>query len=120
MTVARRRGRTLEPVGADDLEGVPGELARSPDTCAWRVRGDFSVEEEVRDGDVILVQSAPPARDGDTVAVLVEGEAMVRRFCRRDGKVMLRAAGEGLAAVVAKEEDVDIRGVVVAVVRKYE
>ncbi len=119
MTVSRRQGRVFEPVEAEDIPGVPGELARSPDTFALRVKGDALIEEQIGDGDVILVQSAPAAREGDTVVALVRGEATVKRLHRRDGRVLLQPADERLAPVAAAEEEVEIRGVVVAVIRKY-
>ncbi len=119
MTVTRRQGRVLEPVEPDDARGAPGELVRSPGTFALRVRGDSMVPEQLRDGDLILVQSTSEARDGDAVVALVRGEPCVRQYHRREGQVMLRSADDRLAPIVAGEEEVEIRGVVVAVVRKY-
>lgn len=119
MTVARRQGQVLERVEPEDVPGAPGELARSPDTFALRVRGETLIEEQIGDGDVILAQSTPAAREGDTVVALVRGEATVMRLHRRDGRVLLRSAGERTVPIVAAEEDVEIRGVVVAVIRKY-
>jgi len=119
MTAARRPWRILEPVEPDDAAGAPGELLRSPDTFALRVRGDSMAAEQLRDGALVLARSTPAARDGDTVVALIGGEPAVRHYHRRDGKVVLRSADEELAPVVAAEEEVEIRGVVVAVVRKY-
>jgi len=119
MTVPGRPGPVLEPVEVDDTLGVPGELARSPGTFALRVRGESMIEEQLRDGDLVLAQSSPAAREGDTVVAVVGGEATVRRFHRQDGKVLLRSADEGLAPIVVDEAEVEVRGVVVAVVRKY-
>lgn len=109
----------MEPVEAKDILGVPKELARSPDTFALRVKGDSMIEEQLRDGDLILVQSTPTAREGETVVAVVRGEATVRGLHRQGRKVLLRSASERLAPIVAGEEEVEIRGVVVAVIRKY-
>ena len=119
MTVTRRQERVLEPVEPDAASGTPGELLRSPGTFALRVRGDSMAGEQLRDGDLVLARSTPAAREGDTVVALVRGEPSVRRYHRQDGSVVLRSAEEGLAPIVAAEEEVEIRGVVVAVVRKY-
>lgn len=119
MTVPGRPGPVLEPVEVDDAPGVPGALARSPGTVALRVRGESMIEEQLRDGDLVLVQSSPAAREGDTVVAMVRDEAVVRRLHRQDGKVLLSSADEALAPIVVDEAEVEVRGVVVAVVRKY-
>ncbi len=119
MTVAGSQWRVLEPVEPDAAFGVPGELLRSPGMFALRVRGDSMAAEQLRDGDIILARATPEARDGDTVVALVRGEPSVRRYHRLDGKVVLRSVDEGLAPIVATGEEVEVRGVVVAVVRKY-
>ena len=116
---AASAGAPLEPVEADDAPGVPGDLARRPDTSVFRVRGDALAEEQVCDGDLILVQAAAEAREGDTVVAAVRGEVMVKRFHREAGKVALRSAGGRLDPVVCEEGEVEVRGVVVAVIRKY-
>ena len=119
MTAAARQPPVLEAVEAADAAGVPRELARSPGTFALRVGGDAMIEDQIHDGDLIVAQSVPEAREGDTVLALVRGKPTVRQFHRRDGKVVLYAGDEGVAPIVAEEEDVEVRGVVVAVVRKY-
>ena len=116
---AAAEGLALVTVEMKDTPGVPAELARNPDTFALRVRGDSMIEEQIRDGDLILVQSVPAPGDGDTVLAMVRGAATVKRFFREDGRVLLRPANERLEPVVVEEEDVEIRGVVVAVIRKY-
>ena len=112
-------GAPLERVEADDAcaSGVPGELARRPDTFAFRVRGDALAEEHVCDGDLIVVQAAAEAQEGDTVVAVVRGEVVVERFHREAGKAALRAAGGRLD--LCEEGEVEVRGVVVAVIRKY-
>ena len=119
MTITGRQRQVLEPVEPDAASGAPGELLRSPGTFALRVRGDSMAGEQLRDGDLVLARSTPAARDGDTVVALVRGEPSVRQYHCGDGKVVLRSADEELAPIVAAEEEVEIRGVVVAVVRKY-
>ena len=119
MTATGRQAPVLEAVAAADAAGVPGELARSPGTFAWRVRGDAMIDEEFHDGDLIVAQSTPEAREGETVLARVRGMPTVRQFHRREGKVVLYAEDEGLPPIVAEEEDVELHGVVVAVVRKY-
>ena len=112
-------GAPLEPVEAGDAPGVPGDLARRPDTFAFRVRGGALAEEHVCDGDLILVQATAEAREGDTVVALARDEVMVKRFHREAGKVALRSAGGRRDPVACEEGEMEVRGVVVAVIRKY-
>ncbi len=119
MTVGRRQGQVFEPVEVADIPGAPRDLARSPGIFALRVRGETLIGEQIGDGDVILVQAAPVAREGDTVVALVRGDATVKRLHHQGGSVLLQPADERLVPTVAAEEDVEIRGVVVAVIRKY-
>ena len=118
MKVTRDEGHVLEPVNVADVPGAFTELIRSPDTFALRVRGNGIVEEQIRDGDLLLVQSNPPAQEGDTVLALVRGESTVKKLHLQNGRILLQPTHER-AAPIEPEEDVQIRGVVVAVIRKF-
>ena len=59
------------------------------------------------------------APNGATVVALVEGQATVKRFYRKRGRIHLVPANERMEPIVAREEDVELRGVVVALVRRY-
>jgi len=112
-------GRPIEPVEVNDTLAVPEELVKSPGTFVLRVQGDSMIDEQIRDGDFILVQSTAAAQNGDTVVALVEGEATVKKLFRQGRTIRLQPANQRLRPILAKEEDVEIRGVVVAVIRKY-
>ena len=58
-----------------------------------RVRGDSMIDEQIRDGDLVVVESRSDARNGETVVALVRGgEATLKRFYRRGAKVVLEPA----------------------------
>jgi len=112
-------GCPIEPVEMDDTLAVPEAFVKSPGTFVLRVRGDSMVDEQIRDGDFILVESRATAENGDTVVALVKGEATVKKFFRQGDAVRLQPANERLEPIVANAEDVEVRGVVIAVIRKY-
>ena len=112
-------GCPIEPVEVSDTLAVPEELVKSPGTFVLRVRGDSMIDEQIRDGDFVLVQSTPVAEDGDTVVALVEGQATVKKLFRQGRTIRLQPANERVKPIVAKAKDVEIRGVVIAVIRKY-
>ena len=112
-------GTPIEPIEVADTIAVPEELLGRGETFALRVRGDSMIDDGIRDGDVIVVEARREARDGATVVALVRGEATVKKLHRRRGQVHLVPANERMAPIVARADEVEIRGVVVGLVRRY-
>jgi repressor LexA len=113
-------GAPIEPVEMKDTLAVPAELARGENCFVLRVKGDSMIDEQIRDGDLIVVQSQPTAENGETAVVLVNGEATVKRFFREEGgMIRLQPANERLEALRLPAGQLEVRGVVVAVIRKY-
>ena len=113
-------GVPIEALEVADSLTVPEELARGKNSFAPKVQGDSMIDEQICDGDLILVQARSTAENGETVVALVDGEATVKKFYREDGgKVRLQPANEKLKPIVVRGDQVEVRGVVVAVIRKY-
>jgi repressor LexA len=113
-------GAPIEPLEDTDTIAVPEELVGRGETFVLRVKGRSMVKEGILDGDYIVVQSRTNAENGETVVALVRGEATVKRFYReKAGMVRLQPANDEMAPILARASDVEIRGVVVAVMRKY-
>jgi repressor LexA len=113
-------GRPIEAVEADDTVAVPEALVGRGRTFALRVRGNSMVEDGILDGDLIVVEERADADDGQTVVALVNGEATVKRLHReKGGMVRLQPANEAMPPLLVRARDVLVRGVVVAVMRRY-
>ena len=113
-------GAPIEPLEDADTIAVPEELVGEGETFVLRVKGRSMVNEGILDGDFIVVQSRPTADNGETVVALVRGEATVKRLYReKAGMVRLQPASDDMAPIVVPGTDVEVRGVVVAVMRKY-
>jgi len=113
-------GAPIEPLEQHDTISVPEELVGRGETFVLRVKGTSMVQEGILDGDYVVVQSRTQADNGDMVVALVRGEATVKRFYReKAGMIRLQPASEGLSPILARAGDVEIRGVVTAVMRKY-
>lgn len=68
---------------------LPRELVGDGQLFLLRVKGDSMIEAAICDGDFIVIQQAQTANNGDFVAALLDGEATVKEFRRKDGKVWL-------------------------------
>ncbi|HWP65125.1 MAG TPA: transcriptional repressor LexA [Candidatus Limnocylindria bacterium] len=112
-------GTPIEPIEIEEVVAVPEELLGRGETFALRVRGNSMIDDGIYDGDVVLVERRSSAPDGATVVAVVRGEATVKRLARRRGKVYLLPANTTVQPIVARPDDVEIRGVVVALLRRY-
>ena len=99
---------------------MPEELVGRGETFVLRVKGTSMVQEGILDGDYVVVQSRNQADNGDMVVALVRGEATVKRFYReKAGMIRLQPANDALQPTMVRAGDVEVRGVVTAVMRKY-
>jgi repressor LexA len=114
-------GTPIEAIEERETIGVPPELVPSRGECfVLRVRGDSMIDEQIRDGDFVVVESRPEARDGETVVALVRGEeATLKKLYRKGAKVRLVPANAALAPMEFPARDVQVRGVVRGLLRRY-
>jgi len=86
-----------------------------------RVRGNSMIEEQIRDGDFVVVNERQRADNGEMVIALVNGtSATVKKYYReRDGRIRLQPANDTMAPIYVHENDVSIQGIVVGVLRRY-
>lgn len=91
------------------------------DTYALRVRGNSMIEDHICEGDMILVEKAEVARDGEIVVALVGGdEATLKRFYREPGNMIrLQPANASMSPIRVPAQEVSIQGRLLAVLRKY-
>ncbi|MGH7771601.1 MAG: transcriptional repressor LexA [Candidatus Binatia bacterium] len=113
-------GTPIEALETADTLVVPQEFVQGKDTFVLKVKGDSMIDEQIRDGDLILVQARSTAENGETVVALVDGEATVKKFYREnEDKIRLQPANENFKPIIVSSNQVEIRGLVVAVIRKY-
>ena len=88
---------------------------------ALRVRGDSMIDEQIRDGDFVVVHERRTADNGEMVIALLNGSgATVKKLYReRDGRIRLQPANETMSPMYVHERDVEIQGIVVGVLRRY-
>ncbi len=91
------------------------------DRFVLRVKGDSMMDAGILDGDLVVIQSQPVARNGDiTVVILDREEATLKYFFReQDGSVRLDPANAALSPMRYSAARVEIRGIVVAQLRSY-
>jgi repressor LexA len=114
-------GLPIEAIEEQETIAVPHDMLRPGSNYVLRVRGDSMIEEQIRDGDFIVVNARQTADNGEMVVALVhEDSATVKKYYReRDGRIRLQPANATMAPMYFPESEVRIQGIVVAVIRKY-
>ena len=112
-------GSPIEAVSASETIFVPEDMVGRQETYVLQVKGDSMIEEQIRDGDYVICERRAAAQNGETVvAVLPSGEATLKKFfLEKDNRVRLQPANPAMQPILA--DHVEIRGVVVGVLRKY-
>ncbi len=114
-------GAPIEAIEERDRIEVPRELVpKNVPSFVLRVQGESMIDEQIRDGDYVVVESRPEARDGETVVALIRGqEATLKRLYRRGSRVRLVPANPDMKPIELPARDVEIRGVVRGLLRRY-
>lgn len=114
-------GMPIEAIEVRETIDVPRELmARRGESFVLEVSGDSMIEDQIRDGDYVVVESRGEARDGETVVALVRGsDATLKRFYRDGPVVRLVPANAAFETISLPADEVQIRGVVRGLLRRY-
>jgi repressor LexA len=115
-------GLPIEAIQTAESVAVPQELIRpSGEHYVLRVRGNSMIDEQIRDGDFVIINERKSADNGEMVIALLNGSsATLKRFYReRSGRIRLQPANETMAPIYVHEDDISIQGIVVGVIRRY-
>ena len=114
-------GMPIEAVASSETIAVPEALVTGKrDTYVLRVRGDSMIDEQIRDGDWVVVEDRRSADNGEMVIALVGGQdATLKKFYKENGRVRLQPANPTMQPILVDSDSVQIQGVVVGVMRKY-
>lgn len=113
-------GEPIEAVAGAETVTVPEDLVGARETYALRVRGNSMIDEQIRDGDLVVVEDRRVARNGEMVVALIDGsDVTLKTFYREKNHIRLQPANEALAPIIAKPETVQVQGVVIGVIRRY-
>jgi len=129
-------GAPIETIEDPETLDLADLVPRGREVYALRVQGSSMIEDAIADGDLVLVERRNQARNGETVvAVLGDGDATLKRFYREAGGVRLQPANSTMKPIWIPDpetepgaasadggsggERLEIRGVVIGVVRRY-
>jgi repressor LexA len=135
-------GKPIEALHNNEFIEVPSSMVRNPaKTFALRVEGQSMIEDGIMDGDFIFVQQQSHAKNGEIIVAIIDNEATVKHFYLHNSKqpklihrfpqsssqksqtlspqIELRPANAKMDSMWFHPEQVEIRGIVVGLIRHY-
>jgi repressor LexA len=109
-------GPILAEQAVESVFPLPREIVGEGTLFLLHVRGDSMIEAAITDGDWVVVRQQPVAENGEIVAAMIDGEATVKTFRRRDGHNWLMPANPAYEPIPG--DDATVLGRVVAVLRR--
>ncbi len=99
----------------------PGLVSTKGKLFALSVKGDSMIEDGIFEDDIIICRQQNTANRGQTIVAIVEGEATVKHFFKEKNHIELHPANSTMTPIiVSKDEEFNIAGVLVGLIRTYE
>ncbi len=113
-------GRPIEAIEEREVIAVPEDMVGKSRTFVLEVRGDSMIDEQIREGDYVIVEDRARVREGELVVALIDGEeATLKKFFREGDKIRLQPANPAVKPIVVEASRVRVQGAVIGVLRKY-
>jgi repressor LexA len=113
-------GVPIEAIAGSETINVPEDLVGKGDTYVLRVKGDSMIDEQIRDGDFVIVEDRKTAENGEMVIALVGGsEATLKKFYREHGRIRLQPANPAMQPMLFDADQIQVQGIVIGVMRRY-
>lgn len=113
-------GRPIERVEEDERVSVPANMVRK-DTYALKVCGHSMIDDNIQDGDIVIIEKRHSAENGQSVVALINNEQVtLKKFYIETDGIRLQPANPEMDAILLKNEEVEVLGVVTGVIRRFE
>ena len=114
--MAARRSMSSATEHVEEIFPLPKSLVGDGTLFLLEVSGDSMIDAAICNGDYVVVRQEQTANNGDIVAALLDDEATVKTFQRKDGQVWLMPHNEAYDPIDGNHAT--ILGIVTAVLRK--
>lgn len=112
-------GKPIEAIQEKETIAVPkAKLPRSGELYALRVVGNSMVDENINDGDIVVIKNQSVAENGQKVVALIDNhEATLKKFYREKRKIRLQPANSAMEPIMIEPSRLLIQGVVVDIIK---
>lgn len=101
----------------NDTVSVPANMVRK-NTYALKVRGNSMIDEQICDGDIIIVKKQETAANGESVVAMINGQQVtLKKFYVEADGIRLQPANSDMEPITLRNEEVQILGIVTGILR---
>ncbi len=110
-------GAPVEIHEDNESVSIPANMVRK-NSYALRVRGHSMIDDNIEDGDIVIIEKRESAANAESVVAMINGEQVTLKkfYVERDG-IRLQPANPEMAPIILKNEEVQILGVVTGIIR---
>ncbi len=113
-------GKPIERIEQDENIKVPANMVRK-DTYALRVSGHSMIDDNIQDGDIVIIEKKLSAENGQSVVALINNEQVtLKKFYIEADGIRLQPANPEMEPILLKNEEVQVLGVVTGIIRNFE
>lgn len=111
-------GLPIEACPDQSCVHIPSQMVRR-NTYALRVRGDSMIDSNIHDGDIIIIERHESAENGETAVVMINNhEVTLKKLYIEKSGVRLQPANESMQPIYLKNEEIQVLGLVMGVMRQ--
>ena len=113
-------GQPMDLFEYKESVSVPASMVRKS-SYALRVRGNSMIDDNIEDGDIIVVEKRDSAENGQSVVAMINGDSVTLKkfYIEKDG-IRLQPANPDLQPIYIKNEELQILGIVIGVIRRHD
>jgi len=112
-------GQPIERIENADRVKVPTSMVRK-NTYALKVQGHSMIDDNIQDGDIIIVEKRLTAENGQSVVALINNEQVtLKKFYIEADGIRLQPANQDMEPIILKNEEVQVLGIVSGVIRNF-
>ena len=114
-------GRPIEAITGDEEIAIPEEMLGGDKTYVLKVKGESMIDEQICDGDFVIIEDRKNARNGEMVVALIDGEVTLKKYYDEGAMIRLQPANPEIPPIILDKnaDNLRIQGIVIGVMRKY-
>lgn len=113
-------GSPIERIVQQEKIRVPANMVRK-NTYALQVKGESMIDDNIQDGDVIIVNKTETAENGQSVVALIHGDQVtLKKFYIEEDGIRLQPANPSMNPMYFKHNEVHVLGIVSGVIRQFD